>query len=816
MKGNDIRADRWRARRWSAAFLRATIFVIPFVAGFVAGRSVANLLPEPVATWEIVKWWSLVIAAATVTATLVDRLARRLLPLSALLRMTMLFPDRAPSRMRVALRSGNTTELRRRILAAQSGGDTDAGEMSELILSLAAALSRHDRKTRGHSERTRAYTDIIAEEMGISEEDRDKLRWAALLHDVGKLEIPADVLNKEGRLTDEEWDIVRRHPVFGMKLVAPLIPWLGHWAQTIEHHHERWDGNGYPHGLVGTQICAGARIVAVGDAFDVMTSGRSYQRAKTPAAARSEIAAHSGRQFDPAVVRALMNVSLGRMRWATGPLAMLAELPFIRGLPEVGRDAATLLTSSAVMATAVATGVVIPAVDVSLQDLSHAVGVVLSGADFELPGIVLEPEPEVAAVPRSSSTPDTTDPVDDAAGDAVVAAGAPGTAEPPATTPTTQAPPTTSVAANSPPTVKGDTAGTSEDAAVTVDVLANDADPDGNLDAGSLVVVVKPAHGSASVTRSGIAYTPDTDYNGTDRFGYRVCDTDRACSEAEATVTVAPVNDAPVSLVSAATVNEDTLLTMALEVADVDGDRLTCTLAASPPKGAATVPADCSKLVYQPAANHNGTMPLSLTVSDGVETTAFTITVTIKPVNDPPTAGNDTASTRWTTPVDIPVIANDADPDGDQLTPQIVGQPKAGSATVVGQNIRYQPVFGVGGAITFTYKACDPAGACATATVTVQVAGLTVAEDDSATTMRDRGIEIQVMPNDTPGSGTWDKQPLYVIEQPDWGGTQVIGNNRIMYWPTRAWTGTDHFVYQVCDNVGSCDTATVTVVVQPR
>lgn len=353
-----VTEHRWRPRVWAAAAVRVLVFLIPPAVGVLAGTGVASVLPDPASTFDVVVWWILVIGTSTAAATLTDRAARRLLPLAVLLEMTMLFPDRAPSRLTVARRAGSPTELRRRVQAAAEGGDRDLGESAELILSLAAAISHHDRRTRGHVERTRAYSELIAVEMGLAEADRDRLRWAALLHDVGKLEVPAEILNKDGPLDADEWEIVKMHPVLGMGLIEPLIPWLGDWAQTIEHHHERWDGSGYPHGLAGTDINLGARIVAVADAYDVMTSGRSYQRRMTPAAARREVVRHAGSQFDPTVARALMTVSLGKLRWATGPLAVLAEIPFLGGIERVGRDVITVATSSAVMATALVTGAV--------------------------------------------------------------------------------------------------------------------------------------------------------------------------------------------------------------------------------------------------------------------------------------------------------------------------------------------------------------------------------------------------------------------------------------------------------------------------
>src|SRR5205807_10372018 len=171
------------------------------------------------------------------------------------------------------------------------------------------ALTAHDRRTRGHSERVRALSELIAEELHLAPEERDRLRWASLLHDCGKVTVDSRILNKPGPLDEEEWAIMRRHPEEGARIAFPLRDWLGEWSLAIAQHHERWDGHGYPRGLTGEEISLAARIVAVADAFDVMTSARSYQGPMSTAAARTELTAMAGAQFDPAVVRAFLLVS---------------------------------------------------------------------------------------------------------------------------------------------------------------------------------------------------------------------------------------------------------------------------------------------------------------------------------------------------------------------------------------------------------------------------------------------------------------------------------------------------------------------------
>ncbi len=272
--------------------------------------------------------WFLIAAVSTVVLVGVDKLARRLLPLATLFGLTLAFPDQAPSRFRMALRNGSTAQLRKRITQARSGKPTDTpAEAAERVLELVIALNSHDRLTRGHSERVRAYTQMIGEEMGLTPIELDRMRWSGLLHDIGKLRISSSILNKPGKLTDAEFDEIKRHPEYGRELVAPLIGWLGESARAVWEHHERWDGRGYPYGLAGTDISLAGRIVSVADTYDVITSVRSYKKAISPDEARAELTRCAGTQFDPAVVRAFMNLSLGRLRLAMGPLSWLAQVP---------------------------------------------------------------------------------------------------------------------------------------------------------------------------------------------------------------------------------------------------------------------------------------------------------------------------------------------------------------------------------------------------------------------------------------------------------------------------------------------------------
>jgi len=272
-----------------------------------------------------------------VTIIALERAGRRLLPLAALLNLSLLFPDRAPKRFAVARRVGKPRDLQRQLREAHEKGVT-GGEVAHMqtVLELVAALSVHDRQTRGHSERVRVFADLIADEMKLAPPDRARLRWASLLHDIGKLEVPSEILSKPARLTDAEMDNVRRHPDEGARLLGPLSAWLGPWALAVEQHHERFDGRGYPRGIAGDQISLAGRIVAVADSYEVMTAVRPYRKPIGVAAARQELVRCSGAQFDPVVVRAFLNISMGRLWRVVGLGSWIAQLPLIGWIDRLG------------------------------------------------------------------------------------------------------------------------------------------------------------------------------------------------------------------------------------------------------------------------------------------------------------------------------------------------------------------------------------------------------------------------------------------------------------------------------------------------
>lgn len=339
--------------------MRGTVLASPVVVAVLTSWTLAGLLPRPATIFGIVLAWLALAAAALATLWLVERLARRLLPLSYLLDLSLLFPGEAPDRFRLALRSGGVRQLRT-LAADQTADGDDANPAAATILALMANLSSHDRSTRGHSERVRAYAEVLGRELGIVGDDLDRLRWAALLHDIGKLTVPAQTLNKDGEPDAEEWEVIRRHPDHGADIAAGLLPWLGEWGQAIRQHHERFDGSGYPGGLAGQEISLAARIVSVADAFETMTGHRTYRAPMGVAAAREELTRCAGAHFDPDVVRAFLSLSIPRLQRVAGPLAWLSGVPLLRNISHVARPAfANTSATAGVAVTAIATATLV-------------------------------------------------------------------------------------------------------------------------------------------------------------------------------------------------------------------------------------------------------------------------------------------------------------------------------------------------------------------------------------------------------------------------------------------------------------------------
>jgi len=170
----------------------------------------------------------------------------------------------------------------------------------EMVMALSGALDARDKYTAGHSRRVMEYAVGIAKHLGLPEKDIGRLKISALMHDIGKVGIPDAILHKESRILDKEFNVIKKHPGIG----ANILETIGAFKDLVPivyHHHERFDGMGYPQGIYGEQIPLCARIIAVADSFDAMTSTRPYRKALPVETALLEIELNGGKQFDPLV-----------------------------------------------------------------------------------------------------------------------------------------------------------------------------------------------------------------------------------------------------------------------------------------------------------------------------------------------------------------------------------------------------------------------------------------------------------------------------------------------------------------------------------
>ncbi len=195
-------------------------------------------------------------------------------------------------------------------VAADKGGQSTAlarKEGSELpvietVTSLALAIDAKDHFTQGHCQKVAVYAALIASKLGLSGDEIEEIRIGGMLHDIGKVGIPEEILNKNGPLNGEEWEVMKAHARYGDEILSPLET-LTRVRAMVRHHHEMFDGSGYPDGLEGARIPLGARIIAIADAYDTITSDRVYKKARVFSAACVEIERCAGAQFDPDLVR---------------------------------------------------------------------------------------------------------------------------------------------------------------------------------------------------------------------------------------------------------------------------------------------------------------------------------------------------------------------------------------------------------------------------------------------------------------------------------------------------------------------------------
>jgi hypothetical protein len=667
------------------------VFLIPIVGSIVFIHFAAQIVSVPTSSFLLfISWWVLMSAAATLVLVVIERLSRRLMPLVALYKMSLVFPDAAPSRFRVAMRSNTVETLEERVGRARKAHDSSTPvEAAERLLALSAELNDYDRLTRGHCERVRAYAQLIGKELHLAPHKLELLNWSALLHDVGKLRVPQEILTKPGRPTGEEWEVLRRHPEFGEELTAPLQSWLGEWSDAVGQHHENWDGTGYPRGIAGDDIGLAARIVAVADVFDVITSARSYKEPFASTVARNEIANGAGTQFDPRVVRAFLNISLGRLRLVMGPLSWLAHAPILGRLP-LTPAIGTVSGSLATFAAAVTTGLASPPAPALAT---------LSTPRLPLPAITrVTKEDESVVVPvgaaRRGHTPTSlrvTAPP--SVGRARVTAGGTLLYTPPPDYHGTVrigyegcwsprdcgsgVVVITVVPVNDPPVARNDVAHTRPGTPVSIDVLANDTDPDG--DPITLTGVAAVTAGRATIADKRILWTPPKSKLSEATFTYSVTDGNGGHAQAQVTVHVSPSNPAP----------------------------------PPPPQ----VPATASDSSPPPP----GTSPAP-PLPPG----------TVPPKDRAPVAVDDVVSVPEGGTVTLDVLANDSDPDGDALRLISVDPAARGRATRVGDRVQFVAPTNYVGPVRFSYTIADPQGATSKAFVAVSVLLVNVAPSFTA------------------------------------------------------------------------------------
>ena len=716
---HELAATRWHARPRLALVLRVFAALLPFACSVVVTRMVQRRLPAPDGLLSLLGTWAMLAVVGTAVLWAVEKLSRRLLPLAALLRMSLVFPDQAPSRFRSAIRTGTVAQLERRIENVQEEGlGNTPAEAARTLIDLLAALNRHDRLTRGHAERVRAYSRLIGEELGFDDDKLELLHWAALVHDIGKLVVPAEILQKPGTLTDEEFAIVRQHPAAGAAMVEPLADWLGDWRLAVLEHHERWDGQGYPNGLAGEEISLAGRIVAVADVFDVITSPRSYKSAISADDARREIARCSGTQFDPTVVRAFLNIGISRLRLLLGPLAWLSQVRFLGELPLAPIGAAA--TGAAAGMAAIVAPALSSAPDSFVEAAEASPAVAAEVAWGATPTTVFEPTTTTIAV--STTAPSTTsttvaelEPVGipsepDVAPAPPAEVAPPGPKEmvpvpppppPPTTVPPTTAPPTTAPPTTLPPTTvppttvppttvppttvppppnalpqaADDVLALAVGTSATVDVLANDSDADGD----ALLVTGIDISG---VDGGTVSFTPDGDLTftataaGTDTVGYEVQDGNGGTDRAVVTITVTAAG-APVLVKDVVTVVGGAPFNLAApgvlaNDSDPGGDALsvigvTPQNATAAAAGTLAWAADGS-FTFTPGPGFEGTAKWTYTVEDATGSTASTlieITVTDNPFTGVLFLGPDDALTTTAPPVANP----EPDPAGGDTLP---------------------------------------------------------------------------------------------------------------------------------------------------
>ncbi len=735
----------WRQRSFGAFGIKAIAFLVPVVASITWTIVLGRVLPEATTFLGHLLWWTVVAGGAIAVALVVERAARRMLPMAMLLRLSLVFPEVAPSRFSMALRANSTRQLKRRIEAGVIDESSTPQEAATTLLELSAALSVHDRMTRGHAERVRAYSVMIGEQLDLPADDLNKLQWSALLHDVGKLDVSSDILNKPGAPDDEELKSLRAHPDRGSEYMAALAPWLGDWANAAWQHHERYDGLGYPAGLAGEDISLAARIVSVADAYDVMTSTRSYKVAMDAQTARTELLDCSGSQFDPEIVRAFLSVPVSELRrpfqaaLGAGALASIGQIADLRTIATTGTAVAAgvlgvVLAADEpppVMAFADDTPVVVEIaedspLEIPLRTTIDADSYSVDSVDGPATATIIEDVLRIEPAAEESGTVTV-----------VLTACSEATCD--TTTITAEV-----VAVNDPPFASADSATTdARQDSISIPVLANDID----VDSGALTIErteVVTGEGEVDISENGteLLFTPAPGSFGPWTIEYVV--TDGGDGFDRGTVTILDGDLAPKANDDAATVvvGESTLIDVRANDRDDGGvDRLNVTDVeiASEPGSGATVEVDLAGQLIFTAGPTPGTAVLTYTIEDRMlRSSTGSVVVDIIPAT--PVAVDDQATTNEDTAVTVDVLDNDGPPILDLSTAEfrIVSQSE-GTVEERGGRITYTPPPNAVGDASVVYELCSSPETCDSATLRITV----VAVDEPSSFRAEGRISIQ-------------------------------------------------------------------------